>query len=75
MRLFGRNRDGPKIGKGLRTLLGKGELGPHLTQCFLSRGLPPFQVAFGSMSLIGHNRHGPKIGEGLRPLYGEEGLG
>jgi len=47
---------GPKIGRwlcsflwaenwGLFTFRGE-ELGPHLTQCRLSRGLPPYQVAF-----------------------------
>ena len=25
--------------------LGKGELGPHLTQCHIGQGLPPYQVA------------------------------
>jgi len=25
--------------------LGEGELGPHLTQCRVTRGLPPYQVA------------------------------
>ena len=39
-----------------------GELGPHLTQCGLGRGLPPCQVASGSIQPFGHNRHGPKIG-------------
>jgi len=35
-----------------------GELGPHVTQCGLGRGLPPYQVA----SPFGHNRHRPKMG-------------
>ena len=34
--LFGHKRHRPKIG---------GELGPHLTQCGLSQGQPPYQVA------------------------------
>ena len=32
-----------------------GELGPHLTQCRLGRGLPPYQVASSSIQPIGHN--------------------
>ena len=40
----------------------------HLTQCRLSRGLPPYQVGSWSIYLFGHNRHGPKIG-GCAPFY------
>jgi len=36
--------------------------GPHLTQCRLGRGLPPYQVAFWSIQPFGHNSDGPKIG-------------
>ena len=32
-----------------------GELGPHLTQCGLGRGLLPYQVAFCSIQPFGHN--------------------
>jgi len=35
---------GPKSG-GAAVLLSVGETGPHLTQCRLSRGLPPYQMA------------------------------
>jgi len=35
---------GRKLGGGCAPL-GDGELGPHLTQCRVSRGLPPYQVA------------------------------
>jgi len=49
-----------------------GELGSHLTQCCVGRGLPPYQVASRSMQPFGHNRRGPKIG-GLRPLSGSGG--
>ena len=49
-----------------------GELGPHLIQCGLGRGLPPYQVASWSIQPFGHNRHGPKIG-GYAP-WGELGL-
>jgi len=45
-----------------------GELGPHLAQCGLGQGLPPYQLASWSIQLFGHNRHGPKIGEGHTPL-------
>jgi len=34
---------GQKVGAAVP--LSIGELGPHLTQCCLSRGLPPYQVA------------------------------
>jgi len=46
---------------GLCTFRG-GEMGPHLTQCHLGRGLPPYQVASSSIQPLGHNRHRPKIG-------------
>jgi len=39
----------------------KGELGPHLAQCGMGQGLPPYQVAFWSIQPFGHNRHGSKI--------------
>ena len=47
---------------------GEGALGPHLTQCGLSRSLPPYQVAFWSIQPFGHSRHGPKIG-GYAPSW------
>jgi len=56
---------------GICPFFGGGELGPHLTQCRLGRGLPPYQVASGSMQLFGRNRYGPKI----VPLWGEGELG
>ena len=45
------------------------ELDPHLTQCHLGRGLPPYQVASWSILPFGHNRHGPKIGMLLCPFF------
>jgi len=42
---FGRNRRGPKSGRLLSPLFvggGAAELGSHLTQCRLGRGLPPY---------------------------------
>ena len=39
------------------------ELGPHLTQCGLGRGLLPYQVASWSIEPFGHNRHRQKIGD------------
>jgi len=42
---------------------GKGELGPHLTQCRLGLGLPPYQVVSRYIQPFGHNRHGPKMGD------------
>ena len=46
-------------------------MGPHLTQCRLGQGLPPYQVA--SIKPFGHNRHGTKFG-GYSPFWGR-GLG
>jgi len=40
------NRHGPKIGGGSAPLFGKGELGPHLTQCGQVRGLPVWVQSF-----------------------------
>jgi len=60
-----------KLG-GCAPFLG-GEMGPHLAQCGLGRGLPPYQVASWHIQLFGHNRNEPKIG-GLCPL-GEGELG
>jgi len=40
--LYGRRLE---IGEGGAVPLSMGELGPHLTQCGLGRGLPPYQVA------------------------------
>jgi len=42
-------------------------VGPHLPQCGLGRGLPPYQVASWSIQPFGHNRYGQKIG-GCAPL-------
>ena len=58
MQPFGHNRHGPKI-EGFVPFLGSGELGLHLAQYGLDRGLPSYQVAFWSMQPFGHNRHGP----------------
>ena len=49
--------------------LGEWELGPHLTQCRLGRGIPPYQMASWYIQPFGHNRHGPKIG-GSAPFLG-----
>ena len=58
-RQFGHNRHWPRI----RELCPfYGGAGPHLTQCCLRRGLPPYQVASWSIQPFGHNRHGLKIG-------------
>jgi len=49
---------GRKLG---RCALWEGNLGPHLTQCGLGRGLPPYQVASGSIQPFDKNRHGHKL--------------
>jgi len=40
------------------------ELGPHLTQCLLGRGLPPYQVASWSIQQFSNNKHKPKSERG-----------
>jgi len=50
-----------------------GELGPHLTQCRLGRGLPLYQVASSSIQPFGHNRHGLKSVGLLYPFRGGAG--
>jgi len=46
---------------------------PHLTQCCLGWGLPPYQVVSWYIQLFGHNRYSRNLG-GLRPLFGERDL-
>ena len=41
---------------------GERELGPHLTQCGLGRGLPMYQVASWFIQLFGHNGHSRNVG-------------
>ena len=67
---FGHSRHGPKTGGC--ALLGK-ELGSHLTQRRVGRGLPPYQITSQSIQPFGHNGHGPKI-RGMCP-FGEGGAG
>ena len=45
---------GRKVGRLLCPFRGE-ELGPHLTQCGLRRGLSPYQVASWSIQPFGHN--------------------
>jgi len=54
-RPFGHNRHGPKIGGEGCAPFGRGELGPHLTQCGQGRGLHACQVSFWSVQPFGHN--------------------
>jgi len=54
---------------GLCPFLGK-ELGPHLTQCGLGRGLPPCQVSSWSIQPLAAIDMGRKFG-GLCPPFGE----
>jgi len=55
----GHNRHGLKRGGLLWAF--HGQLGPHLIQCGLDRGLLPYQVASSSIQPFGLNRHGPQI--------------
>jgi len=45
-------------------------VGSHRTQCYLGRGLPPYQVVSWCIQPFGHNTHGPKSGRGAVPLSG-----
>jgi len=47
------------------------QLDPHLTQCCLGRGLPPYHVVSWCIQPFGHNRHGPKV-EGAAVRLWEE---
>ena len=62
---------GSKSWEGLLCSFPCRELGPHLTQRRLSRGLPRYQVASQSIQLFGHSVHGPKIRGGVIwvPIY------
>jgi len=60
-----------QVGRGLLCPFPWGELGPHLTQCRLGWGLPPYQVVSWSIQPFGH---GPKSGRLLCLfLWGELG--
>ena len=60
------------MGQKLGTVpLLEGELGPHVTQCGLGRGLPSYQVASGCIQPFSHNKHGQIIG--AVPLGGGAG--
>ena len=51
------------------------QLGPHLSQCDLGRGLPPYEVApWCIQPPFGYNRNGPKIGVCV-PFFGKGKLG
>jgi len=69
---LGRGLAAIKMGRkwGLYPLFWGGELGYHLTQCRLGRGLTPYQVASWSIQLFGYNRYGPKIGRRFTPFLG-----
>jgi len=68
-----RNIHGPKSG-GLLCPLPWVEPGPHLTQCGLGRGLPPYQMASWSIQLFGHNtptlQTDRQTGQRSRSIYG-----
>jgi len=67
-RPFDHNRHGPKIGRGGECAPLR-ELGPHLTQRHLGRGLPSYQVGYWSIQPFGHNRYSPKIRRDV-PVWG-----
>ena len=61
--------------KGCAFFPEEGELGPHIAQRGLGRGLPPRQVTSSSIQPFGHNRHGPKIGGSAPPPFWGRGAG
>jgi len=63
---FGHNRHGPKMGEGAVPLWGY--LDPHITQCRLSWGLPPYQVASWSILALA-TVHGSNSGGLLFSLF------
>jgi len=56
---------GRKVGAPM-LLSEEGELGPHLTQCGRDRGLPPYQVASGSIQPFGHDTPTLQTGQDKR---------
>ena len=68
----GHNRHGPKRGGCCAPFAGEvhPELGPHLMQCGLVRGLLPYHVASSSIQPFGHNRRGTKTADCACPFYG-----
>jgi len=61
IQLFGHNEHALIMGGGGCAPF-RGELGPHPTQCRLSRGLTLHQVASRSIQPFGHDRYGLKMG-------------
>jgi len=61
------------MGRKLGAVPLSAELDPHLTQCGLSRGLPPYQVASWFSQPFGHSRHGRKGGMAFGPFRGRSG--
>jgi len=68
----GNNRHGPKSGGLLcQFISGGGKLGPHLTQCRLGQGLPPYKVASSSIMPFSTTDIGQKLGRDAVPLLGD----
>ena len=51
-----------KVGRGRCVPLFLGELGPHLTQCGMGRGLPSYHVASSFIQSFGTTDMGRKLG-------------
>jgi len=64
-------QSGPKSGGEVVVSLSVGELGHHLTQCRMGRGLAPYQVVSWSIQPFGHNRDGPRGGCCAPIFFGE----
>jgi len=58
---------------GLCPFFGEGQLGPHLSQCGLSRGLPPYRWHLDPSRRFGTVHMGRKIGRSI-PIW-EGGIG
>jgi len=66
---------GRKLGAVPAFVFLPGELGPHLTQSRLGRGLPPYQVASLSIQMFGYTIDmGRKLGA-VPPFWGVGELG
>ena len=61
----GHNTHGPKRGGAGLLCPFRGELGPHLAQCGLGRGLLLYQLTSSFIQSFRHNKHRPKNGWGL----------
>jgi len=65
--------DGPKSGRDAVPL--RGEMGSHLTQCGMDRGLPPYQMASLSIQPFGDSTATSQTGEARQDRQCSDGTG